>query len=108
MVKNLSAMRRLEFNPWVGKVPWRRERLPTPVFLPGEFYGQRSLAGSQRVRNQNTINFSSTVRETERQWRNSAGKRLPTWKYIAHQSAYQELGHVQTHKELKIVTMTLS
>ena len=28
-----------------GKSPWRRERLPTPVFLPGEFYRQRSLAG---------------------------------------------------------------
>ena len=29
----------------VGKIPWRREWLPTPVFLPGEFHGQRSLAG---------------------------------------------------------------
>jgi len=27
------------FDPWVGKIPWRRERLPTPVFWPGEFYG---------------------------------------------------------------------
>ena len=26
------------FNLWVGKIPWRRERLPTPVFLPGEFH----------------------------------------------------------------------
>ena len=33
------------FDPWVGKIPWRREQLPTPVFLPGEFHGQRSLAG---------------------------------------------------------------
>jgi len=33
------------FNPWIGKMPWRREWLPTPVFLPGEFHGQRSLAG---------------------------------------------------------------
>ena len=32
------------FDPWVGKIPWRREMLPTPVFLPGEFHGQRSLA----------------------------------------------------------------
>ena len=24
---------------WIGKVPWRRERLPTPVFWPGEFHG---------------------------------------------------------------------
>ena len=27
------------FHPWVGKIPWRRERLPTPVFQPGEFHG---------------------------------------------------------------------
>ena len=27
------------FDPWVGKVPWRRERLPTSVFWPGEFHG---------------------------------------------------------------------
>ena len=26
------------FDPWVGKIPWRREQLPTPVFWPGEFH----------------------------------------------------------------------
>ena len=34
------------FNPWVGKIPWRREWLLTPAFLPREFHGQKSLAGS--------------------------------------------------------------
>ena len=33
------------FNPWVRKIPWRREWQPTLVFLSGEFQGQRSLAG---------------------------------------------------------------
>ena len=33
------------FNPWIGKIPWRRERLPTPVFWPGEFHGLRNLVG---------------------------------------------------------------
>ena len=33
------------FDPWVGKIPWRRKRQPIPVFLPRESYGQRSLAG---------------------------------------------------------------
>ena len=28
-----------EFDPWVGKIPWRREWLPTPAFWPGEFHG---------------------------------------------------------------------
>ena len=45
MVKNLPAMQETRFNPWVGKMPWRREWLPTPVFLPGEYHGQRRLAG---------------------------------------------------------------
>ena len=33
------------FDPWVGKIPWRREWLPTPVFWPAESHGQRRLAG---------------------------------------------------------------
>ena len=33
------------FNLVVGKIPWRRQCLPTPVVLPGEFHGQTSLAG---------------------------------------------------------------
>ena len=37
--------KRREFNPWVRKIPWNRERQPTPVFLPGKFHAQRSLAG---------------------------------------------------------------
>ena len=45
MVKNPSAMQETGLNPWVGKIPWRREWLPTLVFLPGEFHGERNLAG---------------------------------------------------------------
>ena len=37
LVKNLPAVGRPGFHPWVGKIPWRREWLPTPVFCPGEF-----------------------------------------------------------------------
>ena len=33
------------FDPWVGKIPWRKEWQSTPVFWPGQFHGQRSLAG---------------------------------------------------------------
>ena len=35
--------RRWGFDPWVGKIPWRRAWQPTPAFLPGESHGQRSL-----------------------------------------------------------------
>ena len=50
-----SRPKRHGFNPWVRKIPWRRAWHPTPVFLPGESHGQRSLVGynpwgSQRVR----------------------------------------------------------
>ena len=37
--------RRPEFDPWVRKLPWGREWQPTPLFLPGEPHGQRSLVG---------------------------------------------------------------
>ena len=42
-VKNPPALQ--ENCVWVGKIPWRREWLLTPVFLPGDSHGQRSLAG---------------------------------------------------------------
>ena len=44
MAKNLPAMRDPGFDPWVGKIPWRRAWQPTPVFLSGESHGQRRLA----------------------------------------------------------------
>ena len=39
------SCKRCGFDPWVGKIPWRRVWQPTPVFLPGKSYGQRSLVG---------------------------------------------------------------
>ena len=50
LVKNLSTMP----ETWVGKMHWRRERLPTPVFWPGEFHGQRSLVGYNGVTKSHT------------------------------------------------------
>ena len=44
-VKNLPVMRETWVQSWAGKIPWRREWLTTPVFWPGEFCGQRRLAG---------------------------------------------------------------
>ena len=42
---NAGRRKRLGSHLWVGKTPWRKEWHPTPVFLPGEPHGQRSLAG---------------------------------------------------------------
>ena len=41
--------RRPGFDPWVGKIPWRKERLPTPVFWPGEFHGLYSSWGREEL-----------------------------------------------------------
>ena len=37
--------KRCRFDPWVGKMPWRRKWHPTPIFLPGTSHAQRSLVG---------------------------------------------------------------
>ena len=55
MVKNLPAMQETGFDPWVGKIPWRRAWQPIPVFLTREIPwteepGGLQSMGSQRVR----------------------------------------------------------
>ena len=44
-IKNLPEKQETQVDPWVWKIPWRREWQPTPIFLPGEFHEQRSLEG---------------------------------------------------------------
>jgi len=50
----VTQCRRPGFYPWVRKIPWRREWQPTPVSLPGESHGQRSVV-SYRVAESDTI-----------------------------------------------------
>ena len=62
MVKNLPAMWETWVWPWVGKILWRRNWQPIPVFLPGEFHGQRSLSmGSQRVRHDQATHIHTQI-----------------------------------------------
>ena len=46
MVKNPPAMQETWVDPWVGKIPWRREQQPTQVFWPGEFHAVHGVAKS--------------------------------------------------------------
>ena len=46
---NAGDVKRHGFDPWVGKSPWRRAGQPTPVFLPGESQGKRSLVATVYV-----------------------------------------------------------
>ena len=60
MVKNLPADARDagSFHPWVGQIPWRRKWQPTPLLLPREPHGQRSLADYiQSMRSQSRTQF---------------------------------------------------
>ena len=57
---------RHEFDPWVGKISWRRKWQPTPIFLPGKSHGQRSLAGYSLCNHREIIDTAS------RQLRNSS------------------------------------
>ena len=59
-VKNLPAMQRPGFDPWVRKIPWRRKRQPAPVVLPGRSHGQRSLVV---IHNRVTFTFSVKSRQ---------------------------------------------
>ena len=43
LAHNAEDTGRHKFDPWVGKISWRRAWQPTPVFLPGKSHGQRSL-----------------------------------------------------------------
>ena len=42
LLRQCKRCMRCQLDPWVGKIPWRRARQPTPVFLPGESHGQRA------------------------------------------------------------------
>ena len=48
-LKNLPAVQETRLDPWIGKIPRRRERLPTPVFWSGKFHGLYSPWGRKEL-----------------------------------------------------------
>ena len=64
--------RRPSFDPWVGKMPWRRKWQPTPVFWPGESHGQTSLAGyspwGPKESNPNEVIYHACMHFESPQW----------------------------------------
>ena len=68
LVKNCLQSGRTELNPWVGKITWWREQLPTPVFCPGKFHEQYSpwgckeSDGSERLSHTSTKWFKKTIK----------------------------------------------
>ena len=57
--KSSWQYRRCWFEPWVGKIPWRRKWQPTPIFLPGKSQGQRSLVAYSPWSHKDTIEHTS-------------------------------------------------
>ena len=49
MVGLCLQCRKPGFDPWVGKIPWRRARKPTPVFLSGQYPWPEELGGLQSM-----------------------------------------------------------
>ena len=50
IVKNPTAVWETWVDPWIGKIPWRREQLPTPIFWPGEFHSPWGRKESDMIR----------------------------------------------------------
>ena len=63
-----SRCKRCRFDPWVGKIHWRRKWQPTPVFLPGESHGQRSLAGYGQSMGSQTAGQNLETKQPPRPW----------------------------------------
>ena len=57
--------RRFWFDSWVRKIPWRRDRLPTPVFWPGEFHGLYSLRGRKESDTTEQLSLSQAAKDKE-------------------------------------------
>ena len=58
LVKNCLQCRRPGFDPWVEQIPWRRERLPTPVFWSGELHGRCSPWGRKELDTSERLSLS--------------------------------------------------
>ena len=92
----LLQCRRWGFNPWVEKILWRRAWQPPPVFLPGQFHGQRSLVGysleSQRVRHNwvHTQQIDDWLIDKQREGKKYALKHIPHTQVMKAKKHIQE------------------
>ena len=107
-----STCRRLQFNSWVGKIPWRRDRLPTPVFLgfPGGSDGKEAtcnvedlgsipgLGTSSGEGNDYPLQYSCLENSMNRgAWRVTVHGVAKTWTHLSHfhfQDNFREKSYV--------------
>ena len=82
-----GRFKRRRFDPWVGKIPWRRVWQPTPVFVPGESHGQKSLEGYSpwgRTRLQRLSMHAYTLHWMQSKWELLFLKLLGSLVHIYH------------------------
>ena len=96
----------LAIDPWVRKIPWRRAQQPTLIFLPGQSYGQRSLADcspwghkesamTERLSSDTSSGYSKCGRwsgsiSTTWELVRNAGSQLPLWAPLPFFSPHQQ------------------
>ena len=77
LVKNLPVMWETWFNPWIGKIPSRRERLPTPVFWPREFHGLYSPRSHKESDTTEQLSLSETDKKERNKFIYTKTERFP-------------------------------
>ena len=92
LVKNLPAMR--ETWSWVGKIPWRRERLPTPVFWPGEFHGLYKTSSCKESDTTEKLHFLSFMKLSIKKWTTQSKNGWKTYIDISPKKTYTFVGKV--------------
>ena len=90
------------FDPWVGKIPWRRERLPTPVFWPGEFHGLYSLWDSKESDTTEWLSLYFKVFDVQFSSDTPVGVRLFATPWTAHQAS---LSITNSQSLLKLISI---
>ena len=75
MLKNSPTIQETEFNPWIGKIPWRRKWQPTPLFLFEKSHGQKNLEsyGFKKLQRVDTAGWLTHWTQT---WSNSMRREL--------------------------------
>ena len=90
--------RRPRSDSWARKIPWGREWQPTPVFLPGEFHGQRSLAGYSLWGHKE----SDTAKQLTHTWMSPAGDITPP--PMANRHISETSPHPHREERVEIIT----
>ena len=78
--------RRPRFNPWVGKIPWRTDRLRTPVFWPGEFHGLYSPWGRKESDTTKRLSLSIMLNTTQEVYSEGHEQTIINHKVFFHHS----------------------